>query len=63
VFDACNIYPHQAWTKANDKMTVKDNILLQNIMHRERYSNVNCAETGKGEKGCRISIVRCRICY
>jgi len=24
VFDACNIYPHQAWTNANDKMTVKD---------------------------------------
>ena len=32
-------------------MTVKDYILLQNIMHRERYSNVNCAETGKGAKG------------
>ena len=26
VFDACNIYPHQAWTNANDKMTVKDYI-------------------------------------
>ena len=36
---------------------------LQNIMHRERYSNVNCAEMGKGTKGCRISIVGSRICY
>ena len=26
VFDACNIYLHQAWTNANDKMTVKDYI-------------------------------------
>jgi len=26
VFDACNIYPHQAWTNANDKMTAKDYI-------------------------------------
>jgi len=23
VFDDCNIYPHQAWTNANDKMTGK----------------------------------------
>ena len=24
MFDACNIYPHQARTNANDKVTVKD---------------------------------------
>jgi len=29
VFDACNIYPHQAWTNANDKMTVKDYIFCK----------------------------------
>jgi len=28
VFDACNIYPHQAWTSANDKMTAKDYIFF-----------------------------------
>jgi len=28
VFDACNIYPHQAWTNANDKMTVKGYIFF-----------------------------------
>jgi len=36
VFDACTIYPHQARTNANDKMTVTDYIFLQNIMHREK---------------------------
>jgi len=35
--DACNIYPHQAWTNANDKMTVKDYIFLQIIMLAEKY--------------------------
>jgi len=46
VFDACRIYPQQAWTNANDKMTVKDYIFLQNIMHREVW---------------RIPAERCRI--
>ena len=36
MFDACNIYLHQAWTNANDKMTVKDYIFIQNIMHTEK---------------------------
>ena len=61
--DACNIYPHQAWTNANDKMTVKDYSVLQNIMHREKYSGINCAEWWIPAKRCRISIVRYRICY
>ena len=34
--NACNIHPHQARTNTNDKMTVKDYIFLQNIMHREK---------------------------
>jgi len=29
VFYACNIYPHQARTTANDKMTVNDYIFLK----------------------------------
>ena len=29
VFDTCNIYPHQAWTNANDRMTVKDYIFTK----------------------------------
>jgi len=29
VFDACSIYPHQAWTNANSKMTVKDHIFYK----------------------------------
>ena len=37
---ATSIYTKQA----NDKMTVKDYIFLQNIVHREKYSNINCAE-------------------
>ena len=42
---ACNIYLHQAWTNANDKMTVKDYIFLQNIMHTQKNTqNYNCAE-------------------
>ena len=44
MFDACSIYPHQAWTNANDKITVKDYIFLQNIMRREKCSNINYAE-------------------
>ena len=28
MFDACNIYPHQAWTNANDKMILKDYIFF-----------------------------------
>jgi len=42
--DACNIYPHQAGTNANDKMTVKDDIFYRDIMHTEKYSNINCTE-------------------
>ena len=36
---------------------------LQNIMHSEKYSNINCAEWWIPAKRCRISIVRYRICY
>ena len=56
--NACNIHPHQARTNANDKMTVKDYIFLQNIMHREKYSNIKCTEWWIPGKRCRISIVR-----
>jgi len=35
VFDACNIYPDQAWTNANDKMTVKDYILTKHHAYRK----------------------------
>jgi len=28
----------------NDKITAKVYIFLQNIMHTEKYSNINCAE-------------------
>jgi len=33
VFDACNIYLHQAWTDANDKITVKDCIAIDSTQH------------------------------
>jgi len=33
-FAACNVYPRQAWTNTNARMTVNDYI-LQNVMHRE----------------------------
>jgi len=36
VFDACNIYLHQEWTNANDKMIVKDYVFLLNIMHTQK---------------------------
>jgi len=63
VFDASNIYPHQAGTNADDKMTIKDYIFLQNNMYREKYPNINCAEWWIPAKKCPISIVRYRICY
>ena len=65
MFAACNIYPHQARTNANDKMIVKDYILLQNIMRREKYSNISCAEWWITAERYRISIVRYMymICY
>jgi len=44
VFDACSIYLYQAWANAKDKMSVKDYIFLQNIMHREKHLKVNCTE-------------------
>jgi len=47
----------KAWTNANDKMTVKDYIFLQNIMHREKYSNINCAKWWIPTNRCRISIL------
>ena len=63
MFDAWNIDPHQAWTNANDKLTVKDYIFFQNIMRTEKYSNINCTEWWVPAKRCRISIVRYMICY
>jgi len=33
VFDACNIYLNQAWTDANDKITVKDYIAIDSSQH------------------------------
>jgi len=67
VFYAFNICPHQAWTNANDKKTVKD-YLKKHIMRRlgptEKYSNINWAEWWiPFAKWCRISIVRYMICY
>jgi len=41
----------QARTNANDKMTVNDKT-KQNIMHREKYSSINCAEWWIRAKGC-----------
>ena len=38
-------------------MTVKDYIFLRNIMHREKYSNINCPGWWILQKRCRISIV------
>jgi len=43
VFDACNIYPHQAWTSENDREGLR---FLQNIMHIEKYSNINLQNGG-----------------
>jgi len=40
VFYACNIYLHKTWTNANDKMTVKDYIFLQNIMHTQKNTQI-----------------------
>jgi len=48
------IRKHQARTNANDKISVKDYIFVQNIMHTEKYSNVDCTETEKGAKWCQI---------
>ena len=63
MFDACNIYPHQAWTNANDKMTVKDYIFLQNIMHRQKYSNVTVQSGGSQQKSAAwraaMAVARC----
>jgi len=44
-------------------MTVKDYVFLQNIMHREKYSNINCGEWWIPAKRYRISTVKYRICY
>jgi len=44
-------------------MTVKGYIFLQNVMYREKYSNVNCAEWFIPAKRYWNSIVRYRICY
>jgi len=53
---AASIYT-KVWTNVNDKMAVKDYI-FQNIMHTEKYSDINCAEWWIPAKRCRISIVR-----
>jgi len=64
VFDACNIYLHQAWTNANDKMTVNDYIFYtKHHAYRKKNSNINCADWWIPAKRCQISIVGCRICY
>jgi len=61
VFDDCNIYPHQAWTNANDKMTVKDYIFAKHHAQRKILKH-KPRRNGKRCKRCRISIVRHRIC-
>ena len=61
VFDACDIYPHQAWTNANDKMTVKNYTFFTKHHAYRKYSNINCGEWWTPAKRCRISIVRYRI--
>ena len=35
VFDACSVYLHQAWTNANEKMTVKDYIFWKHHAYRK----------------------------
>ena len=62
VFYTCNIYLYQAWTSANDKMTVKGDF-FHKTSRIQKYSNINCAEWWISAKRCRISIVRYRICY
>jgi len=51
VFDACSIYPDQARTNANDKMTVKDYIFFTKIMNREKYSNLRMHSGGFRQRG------------
>ena len=52
MFYACNSYLHQAWTNANDKMTVKDYIFFtKHYAYTEKYSNINCAECWSQQKG------------
>jgi len=38
------------WTNVDDKMTVKDYIFLQNTMHREKYTNINCRVVDPSKK-------------
>ena len=46
MFDACNIYLHQAWTDANGKITVQDYmqlILLSTVVDpSKKMPDVNC---------------------
>ena len=37
---ACSIYLHQAWTNANDKMTVKDYIFYKTLCIRRKILNI-----------------------
>jgi len=37
-------------TNAKDKMTAKDYIFLQNIMHREKYSNITAGYRKKRDR-------------
>jgi len=62
VFDAYNIYPHQAWTNANDKMTVMDYIFTKHRAYK-KYSNITCAEWWIPAK--KVPDLNCeyRICY
>jgi len=66
VFDACDIYLHQAQTNANCKMTVKNYIFTKHyaytVIHRKILKYKLCRVLISAKR-CRISIVGCRICY
>jgi len=62
-FDACNIYPHQARTNANDKMAAKDYTFTTTSCTQKKIPRYRPHRNGKGAKRCRISIARYLMCY
>jgi len=58
VFDACNIYKHQEWTNANDKMAVKDYIFTKRFAYRKilKYKLRKVADPSK-----KVSDLNCEV--
>ena len=48
--DACNIYSHQAWTNANDKMTTKDIFFTKRHAHRKTLKYKQCTVVDPSKK-------------